>query len=159
MTTDNDYPYEKMMRLYIEAQSDMYAKMNTYTNLVMAGGYVGAFALWSFARPILSTKGTALLAALLGISITSFFTGEIYKMVRGFIEQRRYNKFVEAAKTPQEWITKYHEMQKMLAVLDATVTVPFWAISLIISVLTVVVAALILFYDCGAVLFGFCPWP
>jgi hypothetical protein len=46
----SDDPHERMMERLMEWQADAFDRMNTYTNLVMAGGYVGAFALWSFSK-------------------------------------------------------------------------------------------------------------
>jgi hypothetical protein len=156
MASEEDQ-YEKMMNGLMEWQADSFTRMNTYTNLVMGGGYVSAFALWSFAKPAISVRGSATLALLLGISLVSFFALEIFKMVFNMLEQDKHATLIGTSKTPREWVTRYNAMKLEEQTTHRKFMIPFWKISFTISVTTAVAAAILLFSDCVAVIFQLTP--
>jgi hypothetical protein len=153
----SDDPHERMMERLMEWQADAFDRMNTYTNLVMAGGYVGAFALWSFSKPAISVRGAAILALLLGISLVSFFALEIFKMVFNALQQAKYWELIGAAKTSEDWLARFDEMKRAEQTTHRKFMYPFWITSLSISIVTASAAAVILFSDCIAVIFQLTP--
>jgi hypothetical protein len=56
----------------IEIVSRTHDRASAYTNLVMLGGYTGAFAIWNFSREHLTVKATASVALLLGTSLALY---------------------------------------------------------------------------------------
>lgn len=68
-----------------EAQREMLGQIfenaKGYTNLVMAGGYVGAFTIWNFTKDLLPTVAHAWVALLLTTSLLAFIGFEVFMMV------------------------------------------------------------------------------
>ena len=65
----------------IEIQAAAYDRAAAYSNLILLGGYAGAFALWAYTRDLLTPKATILIALLLAISLATFI---FLKSIRWF---------------------------------------------------------------------------
>ena len=44
---------ERVRQMVIDIQTKAFDRASAYTNLLMLGGYAGAFAIWNFTRDIL----------------------------------------------------------------------------------------------------------
>jgi len=73
----------------IKVNSGLYEKANTYTNLLMAGGYAGFFGIWALAKPYLDKTSALLAALLMSLSLTVFIGFEIYKTYLMTVQTRR----------------------------------------------------------------------
>ena len=84
---------QRAAREIVEAQirlfGSLYDKSSTYTNLVMAAGYAGVFALWSLVREHLLRTEALMVAALLLVSLSAFVFFEIYKIFGVSLAMRR----------------------------------------------------------------------
>lgn len=69
------------MRNAKELLAHTYASANAYTNLIIAAGYVGFFTLWSSLIDKISMWAIASSGALILISLLTFISFELYKMV------------------------------------------------------------------------------
>jgi hypothetical protein len=65
-----------------EIVAEVYGQTTAYTNLVLAAGYAGSFAVWQFVEKYMSLKSRFWSALLLTISLALFVGYELYKMVR-----------------------------------------------------------------------------
>jgi len=62
--------------------ADLYGHNKSYTDLVIAAGYAGSFAVWQFVERFISVKARFWAALLLLLSLTFFVSYEVQKMVR-----------------------------------------------------------------------------
>jgi hypothetical protein len=60
----------------------LYGQTSAYTNLVLAAGYAGSFALWQFMEKFISVRARFTSALLLTISLALFVGYELQKMVK-----------------------------------------------------------------------------
>src|SRR5258707_10744657 len=64
----------------IEIQSKLFDRAAAYSNLIMLGGYAGAFTIWANTKSQLSPKSNVVIAALLGVSLAVFVFYQVFKM-------------------------------------------------------------------------------
>lgn len=64
-----------------DAMERLFDKSMSYSNLMVAAGYAGAFSAWSTTSPKLSDTANAVIGLCLGISLLIFIFFEIFKMV------------------------------------------------------------------------------
>lgn len=71
---------------------ESFAGTSKYTNLVMAVGYAGFFAIWNGVRGELYVWATVLSALFMGVSLATFVFFEVGKMQRMFSQQESLKK-------------------------------------------------------------------
>jgi hypothetical protein len=144
---------EKARANLIEIQAKVYDKATAYTNLIIAGGYAGSFALWAATRAQLTTKTNVAVALALTVSLASFILFEVYKMTLTAIIFLRNRKFLTAPLTPAEFNEQAkandRRNQKLMLVF-----MPVWVCVMFVSVGGALVAFALLFYNYFAVLIG-----
>jgi hypothetical protein len=149
---------DKAKDCIIEIQSKLFDKAVAYSNLIMLGGYAGAFAIWSYTKPQLPERANIIVAFLLGISLAVFIFFEVFKMATNARHFLRVTNDLKTATTPKDFLDKWKfiEVDEAKASLIAT---RVWALNLIICVGTALGATVILFYNFFAFLVGLRLWP
>jgi hypothetical protein len=142
---------EKIKNTMIEAQSKIYDKATAYTNLIMIGGFAGAFATWSATRAQLPVKANVTVALLLGFSLLSFILFEIYKMTYTSIKFMKTRSLLVTQAPPDQFIAN---LQK-LALEEQTLAshfIPIWIATMVISLGAGLAALALLFYNYFSIL-------
>lgn len=143
----------------VDIQSKLFDKSAAYSNLIMVGGYAGAFTIWSYTKGELSHKGNVATALLLGLSLSVFIFFEIHKMVKSVLHYNEVRYLLNETLPLPEFFEKLNAIQKRNAsrmLREGTVAA---AACLAIGGVTSVAALAILFYNFLAVLLGWCLWP
>lgn len=83
---------DEILDSVIKIQSAMFDKANAYTNIIIAAGYAGTFAIWTQVSSLLSVRQRAWTGCLLLLSITMFVLWEVAKMVLVGIQAHQYNQ-------------------------------------------------------------------
>lgn len=153
---------EEHMRKAIDTMSQVQGKQldraAAYTNLMLIGGYAGAFTIWSNVKSILPVRTNIIVASLIGISLATFIAFEIYKMVvtgRRLLSSRH---LLVTPVGPEEFAKRLGELQKVEAKLPIEY-MRLWIASLIVCVGTILVAISLLGYNFFATLIGWSFWP
>jgi hypothetical protein len=90
----NDANLKEKMDEYIETQHRFFERAEAYSKAILVAGYAGVFAIWGFARDVLSARATEWSAVLVGISLLLYITWEIAQMVSGTLRRYRFNLLV-----------------------------------------------------------------
>jgi hypothetical protein len=126
---------------YIDAQVRIVAttfdKANAYTNLIIAAGYAGFFALWNGTRGYLSKRLALWAALLMLVSIVSFVVFEIWKML---ISSRAMNRLADLMtdgqpRSPEQVLAALQEHEKR-ARRESISLVKFWRPQFAFTMLT-----------------------
>jgi branched-subunit amino acid ABC-type transport system permease component len=136
----------------------VFDKAAAYTNLVMIGGYAGAFTIWSSTKAHLTPRATVATALLLGASLTIFIFFEIYKMFVRVSYSRQITNLIVSAASPKIFLEQNSLIERgsyRTNLLFARV----WRVCLTASLLTAVPAIMLLFYNFFTFLFGLPGWP
>lgn len=149
---------EKNKSTLIEIQAKVYDKAAAYTNLIMIGGYAGAFSTWSATRAQLPARANIVIAFALSISLASFVLFEVYKMTKSALMFMRNRSLLTNATTPQ----KLADNIKLMAAAEQKLSlaiIPVWVVALILSVGGGLIALGLLFYNYLALLVQWPLWP
>jgi len=98
---------DKELQAFVESQEKLvlssYEQAKSYSNIIMMGGYVGLFAIWSFTKENLEQWQTMTVGLLAILSVFSFVLFEIYglwlrstqtiSLLRQLGEAKRLHKF------------------------------------------------------------------
>lgn len=144
---------EKAKDRIIEIQASLFSKSAAYTNLILLGGYAGAFTIWGNTKAQLSANANVSIAGLLTISLAVFILFEVFKMARQAFHFRSAAALIRLAKTPQEFLSLWASFEQETlkkGLLDHTV----WVVCLGICVVTAVLATTIMLYNFSVVLFS-----
>lgn len=79
--SDPVFSKEQLLEDLRKLQADQFERANNYTNIVIGGGYAGAFAIWSLVSDVLSKNQRAWIGMLLLVSILVFVMWEVTKMI------------------------------------------------------------------------------
>jgi len=141
---DMTSPNDEYRDLWVAIHCKGYEKAVLYTNLIMVGGYAGAFAIWNITSDTLSKSANAWVGLLLVISLSVFVFFEIYKMIY-FSRHELDLSSILAKNLPRDAFVKEVERRDKAMELERTwVMLPVWVASLSISVLTALAAGAIL---------------
>ncbi|MEZ9418808.1 hypothetical protein AB4347_13820 [Vibrio breoganii] len=72
-----------------EVVSHAYGKANSYSNVIIAAGYVGFFTLWSSIKKDLPDWAVLSSGALILLSLMVFIGFELYKMISSALQMRK----------------------------------------------------------------------
>ncbi|WP_320151118.1 hypothetical protein [uncultured Tolumonas sp.] len=75
-----------------EIVSHVYSQANTYSNFIIAAGYVGFFSLWSSIKPDLPEWAILSSGCLILVSLLIFIGFELYKMISAAIQMHKVSK-------------------------------------------------------------------
>lgn len=157
MTHEPDIDYEKLRHILVDSQAAAFNSGATYTNLISAVGYAGAFTLWGFARVVLTTQAVRAIAMLLGISLSAYIFWNVYAMVRMAWTRLTWERQLKGLTLPA-YIGKYAQLEQ-LSKRPAHIDIVIWVIQLVIATITAFFALVILLYNCATGIFGFPQWP
>ncbi|MBS7537396.1 hypothetical protein [Ancylobacter lacus] len=147
------------VELLLEMQSKAYDKAATYTTIVMAGGYAGAFTAWSNTSEHLNAKTNAYIGISLVFSLAIFIFFEIYKMIiNGITLHRNMRLLSNNNLTPSEFLQKLQLNQKI----DSKISIMFlwtWFVILFLSIISALFAVGIMFWNYMALITKWPAWP
>ncbi|MDP1700836.1 MAG: hypothetical protein Q8L53_07760 [Aestuariivirga sp.] len=130
--------------ILLETQTAAFGHAQTYTTVVIFGGYAGLFGIWSFTRESLSEGTNVWVGLLIGISMLTFVSFEIFKMIVHTREHIKVRNLLLAQLTPAQFLSKHASLVKENNLTIQRVVIPVWVAALIISAGTGVGAAIIL---------------
>lgn len=149
---------EKAKDRLVDINSRLYDRAAAYTNLILLGGYAGAFTIWNFTRLQLPAKATIASALLLGISLAVFVFFEVFKMTQGAIHFLRVRALLASATSSNDFLLKWRQAEIQSASSNL-LQVRMWAACLFICVISALLAIVLLFYNFFAFLTGLPLWP
>lgn len=77
----NEVMAHQQMEAYKTGLRETYASASGYVNVIMGVGYAGYFGLWALTKDHLSAKASAASAIFLSISLITFVSWEVYRML------------------------------------------------------------------------------
>ncbi len=143
----------------IEIQAAAYDRAAAYTNLILLGGYAGAFAIWAYTLDQLTPKATILIALLLTISLTAFIFFEVYKMVLATRAVLKQTKLLAEDLPPKAFLQRLEALKREHDGSTVTTLMRVWIVIMAISVGTALAAVAIIFYNFFSILLGYPGWP
>jgi quinol-cytochrome oxidoreductase complex cytochrome b subunit len=153
-----DQKAEKIRQNFIELQSKLFEKASAYTNIILLGGYAGAFTIWNFTKGQLPDKATIIIASLLAISLLTFVIYEVYKMVLTQLHFHRISQLLNKEHAPDVFLEKFKEF-KQRGDRKALSFIPLWISVVLICIVSALGALAILFYNFFAILLKLPGWP
>jgi len=150
---------DRVRREITDNLSHVFERASAYTSLIMLGGYTGVFTIWNFTRAQLTKNGSASVAILLTISLTTFILFEITKMIFMTKRTQRVRKIIVAILPPDEFLERLEELQHEERTTSIKWLMLTWWTVLAITVTTAFTAVLILLWNFLAVLLAWPLWP
>ena len=141
----------------LELQNSAFGHAQTYTTVVIFGGYAGMFAIWSFTRDSLSSQMNSWVGLLLGVSLLIFVLHEIFGMIMRAKEFLATRKLLIAGLPPAQFLTELRELKRKSSLRIQRIVLPIWIGALVLTVATGVSGAIILLYAFGTTLFAGVP--
>lgn len=123
-----------------EVVAHVYGKANSYSNVIIAAGYVGFFTLWSSLKSDLPQWAILSSGALILISLMTFIGFEIYKMISVSVQMHRVSKRLQ--KPDMSTLNEIQRIEQKSALISARV----WIFTVIPTVLSGFGAGLVLLY-------------
>ncbi|WP_444624287.1 hypothetical protein [Halomonas sp. AOP27-A1-34] len=121
-----------------EIVAQVYKDSNSYSNVIIAAGYVGFFALWSSLKEDLPMWAILSSGALILTSLLIFISFEVYKMCSSSLGLRRVANGL--SRPNQNTLAEIQRIQTQMSINNARV----WIFTVIPTVITGVGAGLIL---------------
>lgn len=137
---------ERVRKAQLDIACKTFDRAAAYTNLIMFGGYAGAFAVWNFTRERLLGQAEIWVALLLTISLAAFVFFEVFKMVISSKIMFKQRNLLTKAMPPEEFLSKLQALGQEDDTRTAKFVIPLWVLSLSVAVSTAI----------GAV--GICLW-
>ena len=103
MSNSDEEANAKNFDYLLELQSSMFNRAAAYTNIILVGGYAGAFTIWNFTRSQLTPRATIVVALFLSISLVTFIAFEVFKMIWTAVELKKQVLILRTAKSPTEF--------------------------------------------------------
>lgn len=152
MADENDAADKAKDRI-IEIQSSLFSKSTAYANLILLGGYAGAFTIWSNTKTQLSGLTNISIGTLLTISLAVFILFEVFKMARQALHFRNAASLIRLAKTPQEFLKLWAAFDQENLKRDL-LSYYVWVVCLGICIVTALLAGAIMLYNFNVALFS-----
>jgi hypothetical protein len=143
----------------VEIQSKLFDKSSAYANLIMVGGYAGAFTIWSYTKTSLTQRSNVVTALLLGFSLSVFILFEVYKMAKSVLHYNQVRSLMNENLPLPEFFARVNQIQATDAKRLLQAGTLRAAICLVVCATSAIAAMIILFYNFLAVLLGWCLWP
>ncbi|MEZ8053084.1 hypothetical protein [Vibrio atlanticus] len=87
---------EQNVAVIKEVVSHTYGKANSYSNIIIAAGYVGFFSLWSSIKQDLPEWAVFSSGGLILLSLMIFIGFELYKMISGAVHLRKVTSKIQS---------------------------------------------------------------
>ena len=123
-----------------EIVSHAYSQANTYSNLIIAAGYVGFFSLWSSIRSDLPEWAILCSGFLILVSLLIFIGFELYKMISAAVQMHKVSTRLQSPNT--NTLYDIQLIQQKCSLNNARA----WVFAIIPTVITGFSAGLILLY-------------
>ncbi|HIF6000393.1 TPA: hypothetical protein ACX3F9_002449 [Vibrio parahaemolyticus] len=123
-----------------EVVAHVYGKANSYSNVIIAAGYVGFFTLWSSLKSDLPQWAILSSGALILLSLMTFIGFELYKMISVSVQMHRVSKRLQ--RPDMTTLDEIQRIEQKSALISARV----WVFTVIPTVLSGFGAGLILLY-------------
>jgi hypothetical protein len=151
----------------IERQKDEMAKMLSitfdkgmaYTNLIILGGYAGAFTIWNFTKDSLHERAEIWVAMLLCISLLTFISFEVFKMIYGVTDALQARNLIVKQLPANEFLKEFEDLRNSGNRKGMRVMLPVWVVQLSIAVASALAEFGILLYNFFAILISLPQWP
>lgn len=155
---ENDLAAE-YRKTIVEIQSQLFDKASTYSNLIMVGGYAGAFTVWGNVKAQLPANANMSVALCLGVSLSIFIFYQVFKMAAHVRHFRKVRALLSEELSLPDFFQKYNDLdlQSRKATLRSGVFVSTFCF--VACVAPALIALAILFYNFCAALIGFPMWP
>jgi hypothetical protein len=127
---------ERVRSIHIDILTKGFDRASAYTNLVMFGGYAGAFTIWNFTRDMLGTLAQASVALLLIISLVTFIFFEVFKMVINAKAVFRQRAILTKGMPPEQFFTELRQLEQQENLRIAKIIMPIWRVAMVITVFT-----------------------
>lgn len=150
---------KKVRDILVDIQTKAFDRGAAYNNLILLGGYAGAFTTWNFTRATMSPEALAAVGLLLTISLTTFVLFEVYKMTNNVRTNLQQRALCSENLPASQFLARMAELQKRVDSHTLKVMMPAWGVSLAITALTAIGAIGLLCYAFLATLFGWPRWP
>jgi hypothetical protein len=86
--------HKKMIEALTAVNKGMYDSAASYVNIIMAGGYAGAFAVWTLAGDALSKEQRSWAGLWLFVSLAVFVLWEVAKMILLGVQAIQFQRLV-----------------------------------------------------------------
>ena len=143
----------------VEILVQLFDKSSAYANLIMVGGYAGAFTIWSYTKTSLTERGNVATALLLGFSLSVFILFEVYKMAKSILHYNQVRSLMNENLPLPEFFARVNQIDATNAKRLLQTGTLRAAICLVVCAISAMAAMVILFYNFLAVLLGWCLWP
>ena len=143
----------------MDFQMRSYDKQAAYTNLITLAGYAGAFAIWHYASPALSKRengNNSRPSCVISCDFHPFRGRKDGPKCHGACRTRRTIGLSKL--TPEELHAEVKRANDKHNEDPFLNLYWFWVATLIVAVGGIIGALLVLFYGCGATLFGWPHW-
>ncbi|MFG1206644.1 hypothetical protein V5F79_09445 [Xanthobacter flavus] len=130
----------------VEIQGKLHERAAAYMNLMLLGGYAGAFTIWSNTANNLSDKANIAVGLSLGISISVYVFFEIYKMIFTSLKFNRLRKLINSDLPPEDFLKQTLALYKRESKPDPTFA-PVWMGVVLVALTSAIVAFILLFYN------------
>jgi hypothetical protein len=147
---------KERMDQVVKGQIQVYEKAQAYSNAMMLAGYAGIFALWTFAKGVLTTKTTNAVIVLIGFSLILYVSWEIVGMLQRAAGAAKFLALIEKAPTDfVQLLAKQEAEERRLS----KHYILAWRIVVIPTIIAGYAGALLLTYNAAAGILGFTQWP
>lgn len=123
-----------------EVLAHSYGKANSYSNIIIAAGYVGFFSLWGSLKKDLPFWAILVSGALILTSLLIFIGFELYKMISNSVQMHRISKRLQAP--DMGTLTLIQKIERESSLRNAKV----WIFTVIPTVATGLAAGLVLLF-------------
>ncbi len=136
--------HDRRIETMIKVMSALYDKAAAYTNIIMAAGYAGFFAVWSNMKAYMSPTEMRVSALCMLVSLLVFVLWEVTKMI---LTSRNLHRLLEVIQAPQ---TEFDAKLKKQQHDERLFNIGFlraWRIVLVSAIAPALVASAILIYS------------
>lgn len=133
--------------LLIDVQTKVFDRAAAYTNLIMFGGYAGAFAIWNFTRDHLTAWAEIWAALLLIISLVTFIFFEVFKMIFSSGIALKQRALLTKTLPPDQFVKELEKLGQQDRMRTNKWVIPLWVGSLAIAVPTALGAVAIFIWS------------
>lgn len=142
---------ERVKAVLLELQTAAFGLSQTYTTIVIFGGYAAFFAIWGFTKDHLSKEQAYWAALLIGVSVLTFVLFEIFKMVVASFEFWKVRSLLVRELPPAEFLAERKRIASSSNLWVQRVVLPIWIAAFAISLASGIIA-------CGVLLHAFASW-
>lgn len=138
----------------IEISTKTFDKAQSYTNIVIIGGYAGTFTVWANVKTSLSQQANVWVAAMLLFSLTVFVAWEVASMI---VRATMFSN-MQALARPKDADDFFAAVAEFKTKQDrySLLTMKIWPLVLVATIVPAVAAISLLGYNFFALLVG---WP